>query len=151
MLHDRRRSGSKGKIDHIVVGPNGVYVIDAQSASGSLEIRSTRSFVRPTQRQVLVQGRAQDKRIDAMAWQVGWVQEVAGELVETFGGTLQAVLCFVGVDLNVAQKPALVGDGHVAVTWPSRFVQDVSRHGPLTPAMVDTVGQRIASALPIAA
>ncbi|CAA9244121.1 MAG: hypothetical protein AVDCRST_MAG50-1811 [uncultured Acidimicrobiales bacterium] len=146
VLHDRQAGGLES-IDHIVIGPKGVYVIDAQPSSGLLEIRSTRSFVRPTQRQVFVQGRAQDKRVDAMAGQISAVRDAAGDMVEACSGTFSAVLCFVGADLAVTQKPVLVGDGHVTVTWPGRFVQDVSRQGPLTPAMVQMVAGRIAASL----
>ena len=33
-LHDRRVPGSKANIDHIVVGPSGVFVIDAKHLTG---------------------------------------------------------------------------------------------------------------------
>lgn len=34
VLHDRRKPGTKWNIDHVVVGPKGVYAIDAKHCSG---------------------------------------------------------------------------------------------------------------------
>jgi len=151
VLHHRHKPGSKSNIDHIVIGPQGVCVIEAEPYTGPLEIRATRSFVRPTYRQVFVKGRAQDKRVDGMERQLGWVRDAAGDLITRHQATLKAVLCFVGVDLGPNQKPALVGDNDVIVTWPRRFVDDVSRQGPLSAEMVDALTRRIATALPPAA
>ena len=39
-LHDRRVPGTRGNIDHIVVGPAGVFVIDAKNYQGKIEVRN---------------------------------------------------------------------------------------------------------------
>jgi len=39
VLHDRRIPGTTANIDHIVVGPRGVFVIDAKKYSGSPSLR----------------------------------------------------------------------------------------------------------------
>lgn len=45
VLHDRRKSAkSRGNIDHIVVGPPGVFVIDAKNWSGRLDINEQGVF-----------------------------------------------------------------------------------------------------------
>jgi hypothetical protein len=150
VLHDRRKPGTKWNVDHVVVGPRGVYVIDAKHYSGRLEIRSTGSFFRPGPNRVFVKGRAQDKRVAAMDWQVGWVRDAAGDLIDDLGGVLKPVLCFIGVELGLTQQPQLVGENGVLVTWPRRFVKDVGRDGPLSHKQIAEVARRIAEALPAA-
>lgn len=151
VLHDRRKPGTKWNIDHIVIGPNGVYVIDAKHYKGPLEIRSTGSLFRPGPNRVFVNGRPQDKLVAAMDWQVEAVQDAVGDLLEGTGATVHPFLCFLGVEVGLLQKPALVGPNDVVVTWPRRFVKDVSRTGPLTPEQIDAIARRIAIRLPAAA
>jgi hypothetical protein len=38
-LHDRRVRGTRGNIDHIVIAPPGVFVVDAKHMDGLIEIR----------------------------------------------------------------------------------------------------------------
>lgn len=151
VLHDRREPGKKWNIDHIVVGPNGVYVIDAKHYRGPLEIRRTGSLFRPGPHRVFVNGRPQDKRVAAMDWQVDAVRDAVDDLLEGTGASVRPFLCFLGVEVGLLQKPALVGPNDVVVTWPRQFVKDVSRTGPLTPEQVDEVARRIATRLPAAA
>jgi len=40
VLHDRRIPGSRANIDHIVVGPTGVYVVETKSWSGAVRVRN---------------------------------------------------------------------------------------------------------------
>ena len=150
VLHDRRKPGSRWNIDHIVVGPRGVYVIDAKHYSGRLEVRSMGTLFRPAPKRVFVKGRPQDKRVEAMDWQVGWVSSAAGDLLAGCGGIIKPVLCFVGVELALGQRAELVGPNEVLVTWPSRFVKDISREGLLTRERIAEVAHRIAEALPAA-
>lgn len=150
VLHDRRKPGTKWNIDHIVVGPNGVYVIDAKHYRGPLDIRSTGSLFRPGPNRIFVNGRPQDKPLAAMDWQVDAVRDAVGDLLEGTGATIRPFLCFLGVEVELLQKPALVGPNDVVVTWPRQFVKDVSRTGPLAPEQIDEVARRIATRLPAA-
>jgi hypothetical protein len=40
-LHDRRIPGSRANIDHVVVAPSGVWVIDAKLYQGKVERRTS--------------------------------------------------------------------------------------------------------------
>jgi hypothetical protein len=40
VLHDRRIPGSRANIDHIAVGPAGIFTVDAKQYSGKLEVRA---------------------------------------------------------------------------------------------------------------
>lgn len=148
VLHDRCRPGTKWNIDHLVVGSRGVYVIDAKHYSGRLEIRSTGTLFRPGPKRVFVNARSQDKRVAALDWQVESVRQAAGELIERYGGVIKPVLCFIGVEVALTQRPDVVGANHVLVTWPRRFVKDVGRDGPLSRSQITEVAQAIARALP---
>ena len=50
VLHDRRVPGTRGNIDHIVVAPAGVFVVDAKRYEGRIEIRNHGWFLRPDER-----------------------------------------------------------------------------------------------------
>jgi hypothetical protein len=148
VLHDRRKPGTRWNIDHLVVGPRGVYVIDAKHFSGPLEVRSTGSFLRPGPNRVFVNGRHQDKRVAAMDWQVECVGAAVGARVEELGGVIRPVLCFVGVEVGLLQGPWLAGEREVLITWPRRFVKDVGRDGPLGSEQIAEVARRLDQALP---
>src|SRR5438477_561951 len=38
VLHDRRMPGGRGNIDHLVVAPTGVYVVDAKDVQGKVRV-----------------------------------------------------------------------------------------------------------------
>src|SRR5262249_46069604 len=40
VLHDRRVPGTRGNIDHIVIAPSGVFVIDAKLYTGLIQVRN---------------------------------------------------------------------------------------------------------------
>lgn len=148
VLHDRLKPGTRWNLDHLIVGPKGVYVIDAKHYSGALEVRSTGTFLRPGPKRAFVNNRPQDKRVKSMGWQVECVGRVVGELVDAYGGFIKPVLCFLGVEVGLTQRAELVGENGVVVTWPARFVKDISREGPLTAGAVTDVAHRLAAALP---
>ena len=50
VLHDRRVSGTRGNIDHVVVAPAGVFVVDAKRYEGRIEIRNPGWLLRPDER-----------------------------------------------------------------------------------------------------
>lgn len=47
VLNDRRVRGTKGNLDHIVVAPAGVFVVDAKNHKGMVELRNRGWFLRP--------------------------------------------------------------------------------------------------------
>jgi len=69
VLNDRKVRGTRGNIDHIVIAPAGVFVIDAKNHKGMVEIRNRGWFLRPDHR-LTVGGRDHSAMADAMGWQV---------------------------------------------------------------------------------
>ena len=70
VLHDRRVPGTRGNIDHIVIAPAGVFVVDAKHYEGRIEIRNKGWFLRPDYR--LYVGR---RDCSGLATGLGWQVE----------------------------------------------------------------------------
>jgi Nuclease-related domain len=69
-LHDRRIPRSKANIDHIAIGPNGVYVIDTKRYTGRVELRRTGTVFRPATGRLFVNGRDRTNLLEGMAKQI---------------------------------------------------------------------------------
>jgi len=69
VLNDRKVRGTRGNIDHIVIAPAGVFVVDAKNHHGMVEIRNRGWFLRPDYR-LTVGGRDHSAMADAMGWQL---------------------------------------------------------------------------------
>jgi hypothetical protein len=69
-LHDRAVPGTRGNIDHIVVAPSGVYVVDAKRYRGRVELRDVSGLFSRADPRLFVGGRDQPKLAYAMGWQV---------------------------------------------------------------------------------
>lgn len=96
VLHDRRVPGSRANLDHLVVCPAGVFVVDAKRYLGSRpELQVEGGLIRPRQELLIVGGRDRTKLVEAMHKQVGLVR---GALAEYPDVPVRGVLCFVGAD-----------------------------------------------------
>jgi Nuclease-related domain len=115
VLNDRRVPGTRGNIDHIVVGPAGVFVVDTKNYQGRIQIRNLGSFFRPDHR--LYVGRHD---CSVLATGLGWqVDAVLSVLTATGMDPLPPVapvLCFVGGDWPLFSPPDQYGGVHLAST-----------------------------------
>jgi nuclease-like protein len=78
VLHDRLVPGSRANIDHIVVGPSGVFVIDAKKYKGAIEVRNVGSLFRLDER-LYVDGRDRSKLVEGVLGQIEVVRTALGE------------------------------------------------------------------------
>lgn len=93
VLHDRRVPGTRGNIDHIVVAPGGVFVIDAKRYEGTIRVRDVGGLFKRDER--LYVGRRDCSRLaENMAWQVEAVERALAS-VEPTPPPVTPVLCFV--------------------------------------------------------
>ena len=93
VLHDRRMPGGRGNIDHIVVGPAGVFVVDAKLYEGQIRIRDVGGFFKRDDR--LYVGRWDCSQLaDKVVSQLHAVDEVLRAAGAQMPPTA-AVLCFV--------------------------------------------------------
>jgi hypothetical protein len=75
VLHDRRRPPTKANIDHMVVTPAGVYVIDAKNYEGQIEVQQPGWFSGDPE-QLFINGRNRTKIVDGVKKQVAQVESV---------------------------------------------------------------------------
>ncbi len=148
VLHDRRIPGSRANIDHIVVAPSGIWVIDAKLYEGKVERRDVGSIWR-SEPAVFVAGRNRTKLVRGMPPQVAAVREalatdpLASEIV------IRPVVCFVASDWGLFAKPFEIAG--VFVTWPQKLAERIALPGPLTETAVARLANRLAVSLPPAA
>src|SRR4051812_15625323 len=70
VLHDRRIPGTRANIDHIVVGPAGIFVIDAKRYKGGPHLRVEGGIFRPRTEKLMVGSRDCSKLVPGVARQV---------------------------------------------------------------------------------
>ena len=142
VLNDRRIPGSKANIDHLVVTPWGVWVIDAKrylNKRPDFYVEGGLFGIGGTKR-LTVGGRKQDKLVDGVLWQVERVESELGDIA-----TAQAILCFVEADW-----PLIGGDfgvRGVRVIWPNRLAKELLKLSPPT-LEVDLVVRLLAEKFP---
>ena len=142
-LHDRRVPGSSANIDHIAVGPSGIYVIDAKyRETGRAQLRRPGSIFRPKPPQLWVGGRNCTKLVANMAKQVDVVKFV---LPEELRPQVRAILALVNVDWGIF--PTAFEIGEFLVAWPKEVARVVSRAGPLSAAEVRSTAGQLADRL----
>lgn len=116
VLHDRRIPGTRANIDHIVIGPSGVWVIDAKRYKGQRPALHTEGgLFRPRVKSLRVGGRDRTKLVEGIQSQVGKVAAAVGVTIPVTG-----VLCFLDADWPLFGGSFVVDDVHV--TWPKALI-----------------------------
>ena len=133
VLNDRKVPGTKGNIDHLCVGPAGVFVIDAKKYDAAVRVRGDTLFVGDRDRTHLV---------ESMGWQVDAVRRALGD--EFSFVDVSPVLCFVGSHWQRSAKPYRVRG--VTVLWPDALPDVVGSSGQHR-IWVDDIGGRLRSQL----
>jgi hypothetical protein len=101
-LHDRkmrRPDGtlSRGNIDHLAVSAAGVWVIDAKTHKGALEVRRSGGLFSPRTESLYINGRDKTPLVHGLVKQM---EAVRRELESVQAGvTVRGALCFVGTEL----------------------------------------------------
>lgn len=125
VLRDRRVPGSRANIDHIVVGPQGVFVVDAKKYTGAVEVRDVGSFFRLDER-LYVNGRDRTALVEGV---LGQLDVVRTTLADAFPDVpVRGVLCFVGCEWGWRMRQKVVKG--VTALWPVALPDHVSAAGP---------------------
>lgn len=141
-LHDRLHPGKgKANIDHIAIGPAGVFVIDAKNYTGAVDIRNVGNIFKPDW-QLYVGGRNQMKLVDGVLGQVETVRSVMSAAFPEV--PVHGVLCFT---FGTWARPmrAWVVKG-VTSLWPVKLTEHVSvpgAFGPMVPAITEHLRQQL--------
>jgi hypothetical protein len=101
-LHDRSMLDARGRrtranIDHIAVAATGVWVIDAKTHRGALQVRRSGGLFTPRVEKLYIAGRDKTALLDGLARQV---EAVAAQLASVDASVpVRGALCFVGTEL----------------------------------------------------
>jgi Nuclease-related domain len=126
-LYDRSVPGSSANIDHIAVGPSGIYVIDAKyRGAGRVQLRRPGSIFSPAPPQLWAGQRNCTRLVAGMAKQVDIVKVA---LPEGLRPQVLAILALVNVDWGFFPTGFEI-DGAL-VAWPKEVARVVGRAGPL--------------------
>lgn len=105
ILNDRRVPQTKGNIDHILIAPAGVFVVDAKYYKGLIKIRDVGGFFK-TDKRLYVGGRDCSDLAENMGWQVQAVHRALVAAVVEPIPPITPVLCFVDGEWPLLFPPA---------------------------------------------
>jgi hypothetical protein len=104
VLHDRRVPGSPANIDHVVISPAGIFVVDAKAYKGQIQIRNRGWFFKPDYR--LYVGRRDCSQLASdLGWQVKAIEIALGSANVDPIPPVNPVLCFVGGEWPLLSPP----------------------------------------------
>ncbi len=135
VLHDRRIPGTRATIDHIAIGPGGVYVVDAKLYSGRVEHRDVDGVPRRDFR-LFAGSRNRAKWVSALGVRVNAITRALGPTPIP----VSAALCFVETQSPSNAEPFML-DG-VWVGTPAALPDLVAR-----PGLLDSEAIRLAAAM----
>ena len=108
-------------IDHLVVAPSGVWIVDTKHYQGRVERRDVGGWHHPDHR-LYVAGRHRTRLVTGMTNQIAAVADALGAAA---GVAVCPVLCFTCGDWSLLAKPFDVGG--VVVTWPKELCRRIAR------------------------
>jgi hypothetical protein len=146
VLHDRRIPKTRANIDHLVVCPTGVIVIDAKKYKGRPQLRVEGGILRPRTEMLMVGRRDCTKLVDGVLRQVALVRS-ALESQELWASLpVRGMLCFVEADWP------LIGGSfttrRVEALWQRRAIAQIEKPGPLEPNLIADVHRHLAASFP---
>lgn len=143
LLHDRRVPGTRGNIDHVVIGPPGVFVVDAKRYQGLIRIRDRGGLFRSDIR-LYVGSRDCSRLAENMGWQVRAVQAALASAATDVEVT--PVLCFVDGEWPLISPPRSYAGVRLESKRSIRRL--VSQPRRLDPDRIQQLTRLIAAALP---
>jgi hypothetical protein len=146
-VHDRRITRPRGQIDHVAVGPSGVFVIDAKNYTGMVAIRGT-GFLGLGEARLFVGRRDVSALAGKMTRQVDAVRGALAGLPEAAGVPVTPVLAFVDAEWPLFRAPDEY-EG-VLIEGEGSTCRLVAGDGPLPWETCVLLAHRIAQRLPVA-
>jgi hypothetical protein len=144
VIHDRRIRGTRANIDHIVIGPAGVFVIDAKRYKGKVDRRDA-GWILGRDWRLLIGGRDKTHLVTAMEKQVEAVRNALSS-ARVADCRVIPVLCFVDQQWSVFATALRFGD--VRVLSPKMLIKLVRSEGELSRAEIAELERLLAQALP---
>ncbi len=130
-LHDRRVPGLAGNVDHVAIGPSGVWVIETKALRGKVVIEGD---------DLRIGGRPRDRIVDQVYREAAAVQVVLRDLLDPLHLTVQPVIC-----LHEAELPWFNKTVRGVRLASSRQLQRLLRSGEdrLDPEMVQRLAAQV--------
>lgn len=145
VLHDRRIPPTRANIDHIVVCPSGVFVIDAKKYRERPTLRVEGGIIRPRAETLMIGSRPSMKLVQGVHKQMVVVRS-ALESAGLDHVPVSGMLCFVEADWPMIGGDFVI-DG-VSVLWPRKAASVVTAPGSLDAAMRERIHRALASKFP---
>jgi hypothetical protein len=145
-LHDRRIPPTRANIDHIVIAPSGVYVIDAKNYTGRAQLSVTGGIFSPRVEKLKVGRRDCTKLVDGVHKQVDRVSELLARDGIGQDVPVRGMLCFVEGDWPLLGGSFTVGG--LEVLWPKRARKIITAPGALTDDRLRVLHRHLAAEFP---
>lgn len=144
VLHDRRIPGTRANIDHLVVCPTGVYVVDSKRYRNARPAFKVEGGLFAKKRRVLtVGGRDRSSLVAGLHKQLDLVRAALADEVDVPVG---GYLCFLDADWPLFADPFSV-EG-VGVVWPRKLVSMLGKPGPLDAERIEDLQWQLHEAFP---
>jgi hypothetical protein len=144
-LHDRSVPGTRGNIDHIIVAPAGVFVVDAKNYEGLIAVRDRGGLFQSNLR-LFVGRRDCSKLAENMDWQCKAVTRVLDAVGLEPKPPVVGVLCFVDGEWPLLMAPETYKEVRLEGTRSIRKL--ISSKRLLDPDTIAHIAQSLAAALP---
>ena len=145
-LHDRRIPPTRANIDHIVIAPSGVYVIDAKNYAGRAQLRVTGGIFSPRVEKLIVGRRDCTKLVDGVHKQVDRVSELLARDGIGQDVPVRGMLCFVEGDWPLVGGSFTVGG--LDVLWPKKARKIIAAPGTLGDDRLRVLHRHLATEFP---
>lgn len=144
VLNDRRIPRTRANIDHLVVCPSGVFVVDAKRYRNSRpELRVEGGLIRPRVEMLYVGGRDRTSLVAGMHKQVALVRAALADRPDV---PVRGVLCFIDADWPVFGGSFTIDD--VTVVWPKKLKAVLTEPGALDQEQIADLQWRLHEAFP---
>jgi hypothetical protein len=146
ILTDRCLPGTKSNIDHVVVAPSGVWIIDAKTWRGKIEYKSTSVF--GLEKRLFVGGKDRTSAVEAIFNLVIPVAQIIGDK----SVPIKPALVFIDGEWSDASTARIVTSKPyqhltVLISWPKAIWKKINEAGPLTAADIKRIGEHLDSVL----
>lgn len=143
VLSDRRVPGTRGNIDHLVLSPAGVFLVDTKNYHGRLRVRDN-GWPFGNETRLYIGRRDCSHLADNMTWQVRAVQALLTSVGAPYSVT--PVLCFLNVDWPLVSPP----DSYrgVRLEGPRSIQRLISGWPVIDPTVIPRLAGTMATAFP---
>jgi hypothetical protein len=148
ILNDRSVPRSNANIDHVVVAPSGVWIIDSKLWKGLIRVKSAGGLLNTAQK-LMIGDRDESARVEKIYSQVIPVANVLADP----SIPIHPALVFVdgnwgaGVTVRAVQNRPYEMLG-VLIAWPKAIIAKINESGPLSSEAVVTIARKLDAALP---